>query len=171
MEEEVSPYNVFTQKSLFEMCEYLPTTSKGLGAISDIGKVRLEKYGDKILKVISKYCETTDITSKPEVAKTPRINATAQTSYELFKSGKSIEAIAKERNFTAGTIEGHLSQYLSTGEIEITDLMPKDKYLELKNLMETIPFEGFGDLKNKIDDRFTYGEIRLVSQVLQTSTD
>ncbi len=171
VEEEVSPYNVFTQKSLFEMCEYLPTTSKGLGAISDIGKVRLEKYGDKILKVISKYCETTDITSKPEVAKTPRINATAQTSYELFKSGKSIEAIAKERNFTAGTIEGHLSQYLSTGEIEITDLMPKDKYLELKNLMETIPFEGFGDLKNKIDDRFTYGEIRLVSQVLQTSTD
>lgn len=165
-EEEVAPYQVFTQKALFEMCEYLPTNTKGLKAISDIGKVRLEKYGTQILKVIQEYCKSKDIASKPQLAMPRKISATAQISYDLFKSGKKILEIAQERNYTTATIEGHLAQYIVSGDIKITELMPEAKYLELKNLMQTISYDGFGDLKSKIDDKFTYGEIRLVSQTL-----
>lgn len=79
----------------------------------------------------------------------------------------SIAEIAKERGFTVGTIERHLSTFLATGEIRITELMPVEKYLELKKIMETEDYKGFGDLKSKIDDKFTYSDLRMVANALQ----
>ena len=75
--------------------------------------------------------------------------------------------IAKERNLTIGTIEGHLIKHLITGEVKITDLMSEEKYTELKSLMESLSYEGFSDLKSKIDEKFSFNEIRMVAQVLQ----
>lgn len=163
--EGIPPYQVFTQKALFEMCEVLPITPGQLRAISDIGKIRLEKYGAAILGVIEKYCKENDIEPKTKVV--PKKSATQQISYEFFKSGMSIPEIAKERNLTAGTIEGHLSAFLALGKIKITELMPEDKYLELKNIFQTIPHEGFSDLKSKIDEKYTYGDLRMVRNALE----
>jgi len=164
--DDVLPYQVFTQKSLYEICEFLPRTSKELRVIKDIGRLRLEKYGEEILRVINEYCETNDIVAKEPLIK-PRATSSAQTSYELFKSGKSMSEIAKERNLAIGTIEGHLIKYLITGEVKITDLMSEEKYTELKSLMESLSYEGFSDLKSKIDEKFSFNEIRMVAQVLQ----
>ncbi|WP_313115164.1 helix-turn-helix domain-containing protein [Aequorivita sediminis] len=170
-EEVIPPYQVFTQKALFEMCEVLPTDVKQLQQISDIGKVRLKKYGAAILEVINKYCEENAIESKNETKLVPRKSETQQISFKLFKSGMSIAEIAKERGFTVGTIERHLSAFLLTGKINITELMSKNKYLELKRIMETEDYKGFGDLKSKIDDKFTYGDLRMVANALQFEKD
>ncbi|MDP2685809.1 MAG: helix-turn-helix domain-containing protein [Aequorivita sp.] len=163
----VAPYQVFTQKALVEMCHVLPSTAGQLRAITDIGKVRLEKYGAEILSAIRSYCQENEITPKIVAEKIPKKSSTQQISHELFKGGMSVFQIAKERNFTVSTIEGHLSTFLETGEIKITDLMPEAKYNELKNIMETIPYEGFSDLKSKIDEKFSYGDLRLVFNALQ----
>ena len=166
-EEDIAPYQVFTQKALFEMCQVLPITVKQLRAIIDIGKVRLEKYGSEILEIIGEYCKENDITPQKKANTASKKSGTQQISYELFKSGMSILEIAKERNYTTGTIADHLSTFLGTGEIKITELMPEEKYLELKHIMETIPFEGFTDLKSKIDEKFSYNDLRMVSNTLQ----
>lgn len=171
IDEDIPPYQVFTQKALFEMCQILPNTLKQLRKITDIGKVRLEKYGSEILEIINDYCETNDIDPKAEAPIMPKKSGTQQISYELFKSGMSVLEIAKERGLTAGTIEGHLCTFLETGEIKITDLMPEEKFMELKKIMETVPFEGFGDLKNKIDEKFSYNDLRMVSHAIQFSNN
>ncbi len=149
------------------MCQVLPTTAGQLRAITDIGKVRFEKYGDEILKTIQNYCHENEITPKIMPEKNPKKSSTQQISHELFKGGMSVFQIAKERNFTVGTIEGYLSTFLETGEIKITDLMPEAKYKELKNILETVPYEGFSDLKSKIDEKFSYGDLRMVFNALQ----
>lgn len=166
-EEDVAPYQVFTQKALYEMCEFLPTNAGDLKAISDIGKVRLEKYGDEILDVIKDYCKENEIEPKEIAKPMPKKSGTQQISYELFREGMSVSEIAKERGLTAGTIEGHLTSFLALGKIKITELMPEKKYLELKNIMETVPHEGFSDLKAKIDDKFSYSDLRMVLNALQ----
>lgn len=166
-EEAIPPFQVFTQKALFEMCEVLPINAKQLRAISDIGKIRFEKYGAKILEIIKGYCKENKIEPKELSQKSPKKSGTQQISFELFKAGKSISEIALERNLTAGTIEGHLTTFLATGEVEITELMPEKKFLEIKNIMETVPYEGFSDLKNKIDDKFSYSDLRMVLNALQ----
>jgi len=175
--ENLSHFQIFTQKSLYEMCAYLPTTPKQLRTINGMGKVRVEKYGEEILEIILKYIDknniesrfdSEDLTLSETLTKTKKQKKgeTQKISYNLFKSGMSIKEIAKERGLVTGTIEGHLAKYVLTGDLKIEDLIPKDKYLELKKIMKTIDYEGLSDLKNKIDNKFTYSEMRMVNMEL-----
>ena len=159
---------IFTQKSLYAMCELLPTNKAELKAIHGMGKTRIEKYGTDILNVIKNYCEENDIeplntssnfeTLKPKSKK----SETKDTSLKLFKSGKSIEQIALERELTTNTIFGHLASYITSGEVKITDLMSEENYTELKKIIPTKTFESLSELKQQLDDKFSYAEIRLV---------
>uniref|UniRef100_UPI004049E6E8 helix-turn-helix domain-containing protein n=1 Tax=Gelidibacter sp. TaxID=2018083 RepID=UPI004049E6E8 len=163
--EDVAHYQIFTQKALFEMCQLLPTNSKQLQSISDIGKVRYQKYGNAILEIIKSYCNEFDVTPENviyESTKPVKKENTKTISYTMFKNGKTIAEIAKERQFATTTIEGHLASFIESGDIKITELMPEETYLELKKIMETIPYEGFSDLKSKIDEKFTYSQLRMV---------
>ena len=114
-------YQVFNQKSLYEMCETLPTNKTELLKVNGFGKTRVEKYGTDILKVIRDYCDENDIeTSKDaEIFEAPKPKRqkgdTKRTSLELFKSGKSIEQIAMERDLNVNTITGHLASFISFG--------------------------------------------------------
>ncbi len=172
--EKCPPFQIFTQISLFEMCAYFPETPKELKAINGMGKIRVEKHGKKILEIINKYIAENKTTPQKVVyvdsVKTGtklKNENTKQYSYNLFKEGKSISQIAEERGFTKGTIEGHLTHFIASGEIKITDLMSEKKYLNLKKIIETTAFEGFSDLKNKIDNTFSYSEIRMVAAELK----
>jgi hypothetical protein len=172
--ENVPHYVIFTQKSLYDLCEMLPLTHKQLLVVNGMGKVRVEKYGDEILDIIKAYCDTNTIEPKTIVSKKEKIKKekqkkedTKKVSLQLFKNGLSIFEIAKERNFTTTTIEGHLAYFIPTGEIKITDIMPEEKYEALKTIMQKVTFDSFTDLKNKIDAKFTYSEIRLVANALE----
>ncbi len=164
------PFQVFTQITLFELCAYFPSTPKELIKISGMGKIRVEKHGKKILAIINKYISENE-TSPKEVVYVdkpisndtkPKEVPTKQHSLNLFKSGKSIKEIAKERELVESTIESHLIHFIPTGEIKIADIMPVKKYNELKKIIQKTKFEGLTDLKNKLDDEFTYPELRLV---------
>ena len=58
---------------------------------------------------------------------------TKELSYTLYKEGKSIAEIAKERNLTGSTIEGHLAWYVGTGEVDIDKIVPIEKQLLIKS--------------------------------------
>ena len=174
-ENDLIHYQIFTQKALFEMCEMLPISKKELLQINGMGKTRVEKYGEAILDVIKAYCDENDIeTTNEEPVVFEEINQkkekvdTKKVSLELFKSGKSIEEIADEREFNTNTIFGHLATYIPSGEIKILDLMTVEHYEELKEIIPTKTFENLSDLKNQLDDKYSYGELRLVLEYLKT---
>lgn len=166
--EDLVHFQIFTQKSLYAMCELIPTSKQELKAVHGMGKTRIEKYGTEILQVIKSYCDENDIEvsndnaiieeSKPKRQK----GDTKKISLELFKLGKSIGQIALERELNTNTIFGHLASYISSGEVKITDLMSEANYLELKKIIPTKTFENISDLKHQIDDKYSYGELRLV---------
>ncbi len=170
------PYHIFTQASLFEMCAYFPTTLEDLKSINGMGKVRVEKYGTKIIAIIKKYVSENEVSPKEVVydetikkdTKPQKVN-TKKYSLDLFKEGKTIDEIVEERGLTKNTIEGHLASFIETGDIKITNLMPLDKFDELKKIMTNTDYEGITDLKNKIDAKFTYSEIRMVNMNLALS--
>lgn len=58
--------------------------------------------------------------------KAPKIS-TGEISYNLFKAGKSIEAIAKERGLTPATIQGHLIPYIQKGYIQLNEVIDESK--------------------------------------------
>ncbi len=168
-ETDVPHFQVFKQSTLFELCEYLPTSKKELVKINGFGKIRVQKYGAEILEVIAEYRNENNIKSEFKInfeiekkQKKVKKESTKNISLILFKQGNSIAEIAKERNLAITTIQGHLTHFIPTGEIKVTDLMPKKKYLELKKIMQNIKYKGFKELKDKISDKFTYAELKYV---------
>lgn len=167
-EKDLIHYQVFTQKALYEMCETLPTNKKELLEVNGFGKTRVEKYGNQILQVIRDYCDENDLETSKEVDifDTPKPKQkkgdTKRISLSLFKSGKSPEQIAIERELNVNTIVGHLASFISSGEVKVTDLISKKHYEELKTLIPKYKFENLSDLKHQIDDKYSYGELRLV---------
>lgn len=85
---------------------------------------------------------------------------TAEVSFKLYKEGKTIEEIAKERELVTGTIEGHLSQYIQRGELDPYEIVDKQK---LDNIMTLIGPEtqGMNDIKAKLGNEYSYGEIKV----------
>lgn len=167
-ENDLIHYQIFTQKSLYEMCETLPTNKAELLKINGFGKTRVDKYGTEIIRVIRDYCDENDIETSPnnEIFTTPKpkkkVGSTKSISLKLFKSGKSIEQIAMERDLNINTITGHLASFISTGEIKILDLISEKHYNELIKIIPKQKFENLSDLKHQIDNKYTYGELRLV---------
>ncbi|MFB9055686.1 helix-turn-helix domain-containing protein [Mariniflexile ostreae] len=160
-------FQVFTQKALYDMCETLPTNTKELLEVNGMGKTRVEKYGAAILKIINDYCEENDIeVSKDEdrfdTGKTNTKSDTKLISLERFKAGKTVEEIAKERALVPSTVFGHLTHFINSGEVKVSDLMPAEHYKALKTIIPQKKFEGLTDLKQQLEDKYSYEELRLV---------
>ncbi|MEM6516508.1 MAG: helix-turn-helix domain-containing protein [Bacteroidota bacterium] len=167
-------YQIFTQKSLYEMCELLPVTKSQLLKINGFGKKRVEKYGEEILDVIMNYCdehnlETGQLKDYEHLTiekKKPAKISSNQVSFEMFKSGKTIDEIAKERGLVTGTIFSHLASFIETGEIKPTDLISEEKFNELKELIPKYEFESLTELKNQLDEKYSYEDLRMALKVL-----
>jgi uncharacterized protein YpbB len=131
-----------------------------------MGKVRVEKYGDAILEVIIDFCKENDLEISNEIVifEKPKKNKidTKKVSLNLFKSGKSVLEIAKERDLTTNTITGHLASFIPSGEVKITDLISEENYKELKKIIPKKEFESLTDLKNQLDDKYSYSDLKLV---------
>ncbi|MGY8943323.1 MAG: HRDC domain-containing protein, partial [Flavobacteriales bacterium] len=110
---EIAHFQIFTQETLYALCDDLPRTEKELLKVVGMGKTRVSKYGEEILEAIEVYCKENGINRLNEQKKEDK-KPTKQISFELFKAGLSIKEISKERSLTAGTIENHLANYISS---------------------------------------------------------
>ncbi|MDR1683111.1 MAG: AAA family ATPase [Candidatus Symbiothrix sp.] len=58
---ELQAYNIFSQKSLYELVHYLPTDKKALLKIHGIGEKKIEQFGAEMLEIIREYCQRKQI--------------------------------------------------------------------------------------------------------------
>ncbi len=172
-ESDLPIYLVANQNALKEIATYLPFTKKELMQLSGFGKAKAEKYGDDILDLVQNYCRRNDVKSnmaakeanpkrerkeKSSDEKTP----TNILSFNLFKEGKSVVEIAKERNMTTGTIEGHLSSFIASKQINMDDLVSVEKQGLIKEAAKIHGKESFKTLKENLPEHISYGELRMV---------
>ena len=166
-------YIVANQATLKEIATYLPLNKKDLLLLSGFGKAKVDKYGDEILSLVENYCTThkieTNIAAKlanPKRERKEKSNEvrtdTKIISFNLFKEGKSVAEIAKERNLSIGTIEAHLAWYVGTGEIDINKMVPLEKQLLIQAAAKTYGSQSHKILKENLPENISYGEIRLV---------
>ena len=166
-------YIIAGTNTLDEMSRYLPQTLGEIRKISGFGDAKTEKYGQQFLDIILEYCREKGLASliqeknpkkerKAESGEKKKKIDTKAESFKLYKEGKKLDEIAKERSLTQQTIEGHLAHYVSIGEINIEELISKEKI----SLIEphTKEFEGgrITTIKEKVGNKVSFGEIRLV---------
>jgi len=158
-------YLVLAQKSILELLRFLPSNPVELENIKGLGKTRVKQYGSDLLEIINSYCIEHGI--ERETQQLPLIekkikSATKQVSFDLFKQGKTITEIAKERAFTIGTIEGHLAHYIQIGEISVFDIVPKIKVAKIMAYVIKNPDSSTVETKVALGDDVSYGELRAV---------
>ena len=159
---EIAHFQIFTQETLYALCDDLPRTEKELLKVVGMGKTRVTKYGEEILEAIEVYCKENGINRLNEQKKEDK-KPTKQISFELFKAGLSIKEISKERSLTAGTIENHLANYISSGDIDVLELIPLKRYKNIRNQVEAAgEVKGLTALKEKVDGSITYMELKMV---------
>ncbi|MDR1585559.1 MAG: helix-turn-helix domain-containing protein, partial [Prevotellaceae bacterium] len=125
-------YLVAGSNTVFEMAEYLPQNEKELLEIKGFGPAKVEKYGRLFLHIIDEYCRKHKLASRMEekaekrqrkkkeekLKKAPK-GESGRISLEMYRSGKSMEEIAKERNLAVSTIGTHLAHFVRSGELDI----------------------------------------------------
>ena len=172
--ENVPPYVVFSDATLVEMSTYLPQNDWEMRKISGVGDLKFDKYGADFLREIKDYCVKNSLVSRIDLksgkrerkARTKR-DASGKDTYhislDLFRDGKSISEIAKERGFGTSTIENHLARFIATGEVSLEQFVPLDKVEPIRQAI--IKFNDSGALspiKEFLGDEYSYGEIRAV---------
>ena len=100
--------------------------------------------------------------------KVPKIS-TGEVTFNLFKTGKSIEEIAKERSLTPATIQGHLIPYMQKGEIKLNEVIDEEK---AKTILQKLQLAGkeasLKAIKLLCPADITYTDILLIMKTTMT---
>ncbi len=85
---------------------------------------------------------------------------TKKVSFDLYKSGKTIEEIASERKMVQMTIEGHLAHFAGLGMIDVKLFVEEEKMKNIITVSKTLDTTLFGPIKQSLGDEYSYSEIR-----------
>ena len=164
--EKIPHFQIFTQKTLYAICDAVPKTAQQLLKVEGMGKIRVQKYGGRILDTISNYIKKQGINDTEKVVKKDKI-PTRQITFNLFKEGFSAKEIASKRGLTINTIESHLASFIPEGDIDVLEIIPLKRYNKIVKAVENIEFKSLTDLKEKVAKDYSYMELRMVLMSLE----
>jgi len=173
-ENNVPAYIVLPQKALAELVSKLPSGFAELETVKGIGKQKVQQYGKAILTIIAEYCEENNIQQTPlnlSLKEEKSKPDTKKISFDLYKEGKSTDEIALERGLTQSTIEGHLAHFIGTGEIDVYNIVAKEKVGIITEFFQEKRPASLTEAKHALGDDISYSELRAVMKHLQFNSE
>ncbi len=165
-------YIVAGSNTLNEMSSYLPQTLTDLRKISGFGEAKIEKYGQRFLDIILDYCNENKLETmidmkkakkeKKEIGKAgnTKIDTKAET-FRLYGQAMSVSEIATARKLTRQTIEGHLAHFIRMGDLNIEELISREKLVIIEPVLKEYNGNSIKTLKEKLGSSIGFGEIKL----------
>jgi len=179
MEQDVPPYVIFSDKSLHDMCNRLPSTPDEMLAVHGVGKAKLTGFGTDFLKEIGSWLAAHPDVQPPHPCTQPVIAAgrqrppseTISASAALAKQGFSLEDIAKKRQLKPSTIANHLAQWMEYGNrLDIDRLVDQETITLLKEQFKHHDPSFLKPIIDALDGRADYDEAKIVRAFLQQSS-
>ncbi len=155
---------IIRQKVMVAIAEKLPCSAAELKAVKGMGGKKMEHFGQDILSLILNYRRE----KKMEVPSNFRQELelagldTKEISLALFRQGLRPQEISKKRKLAITTIENHLAHWVNAGKLDVFELLDKDKYSKIVKSLNSGEFESLTEIKEKLGDEVSFGEIRLV---------
>nr|WP_294948293.1 DNA helicase RecQ [uncultured Mucilaginibacter sp.] len=168
--ENLPAYIILSDATLLEIATCLPQKLEELRQISGFGDIKLARYGREFLALVIDYCTVKGLASRigqksakrERKTRVARVSDTAGASLNLFKAGKSVVDIAQERGLSPTTIEGHLSNFVQTGELDVLTFVKEEKIQPILEVIESYGTEKLSPLKEVLGEDYSYGEIKAV---------
>ena len=178
-------YIILSDSTLIELAKYLPQNIDEIRLISGFGEVKIERYGALFLKTVQAYCKKRGLQSlihlkspkrqrskKYDKPPTESIGGklakddTKEISLKMYKGGKKVEEIAKERGLIPDTIMGHLAFYIPQGIVRVEELMQPEKIPAISMAIKKLGEDSLGAIKRDLGEDYSYGEIKAVINYL-----
>jgi len=106
--------------------------------------------------------------TREEAPKKVKVDTKA-TTFALYKEGKSIKEIAAARSLTVGTVENHLAHFVSTGDININDVVSTQHQKFIEGVVRSFDKSyTLSDIKKQLPADYSYAEIKMVLAKIET---
>jgi ATP-dependent DNA helicase RecQ len=158
---ELPPYIVFSDVALRQMAREYPTREQEFIRISGVGERKLRQFGAAFLAEINQYLAThprqvfADSFSAPSGARSSA-NDTVRSTVQAFRSGKSVEEIARQRGLASSTIYGHLIAALEAGEkLDLGRLFTPEDQLEIGAAFNQLGFSNLTGVRELLGDAYS----------------
>ena len=86
---------------------------------------------------------------------------TFELTLDLIREGYSIEKIARLRQLSEKTINGHFINLIKAEDIELSDVMSKERIREIESYFEDYNESSLAPLKEKLGDVVSWEELKL----------
>lgn len=121
-ERDVPAYVIFSDVALRLMARDYPTTDAAFARIAGVGEKKRREFGPAFFGEIAAYLEDHPRqifaeALQPWIGPAPKrvAKGTAQETYELFQTGKSLAEVAKSRDLNVRTVVQHLAEMIAAG--------------------------------------------------------
>lgn len=161
---------ILPQKTLLAIANEVPVTIVELKAIKGMGGKKMKQHGKDLLEMTIAYRRKKgmELPSGAEKEPVKAMLDSKHISLALFKSGKSITEIARERQLSASTIEGHLAFFVGQGDLPLDGLVDQNKQKAIENAYANSGNKSMGAIKATLGDQCSYSEIRFVLNFIQS---
>lgn len=171
--EGVLPYMVLTLNTLKEISGRYPLDEVKLKDIAGIGNVKIDKYGEDIIKIIKEYVEKNNISPEWEEKKKLKLvldgdsRKNDEIALDLLNQGKSIKEVCDEIEVSTSTVLGYVYDYIKGGNkvhfaIDLKSLYSENEKSSIKDAINRFGDEKVGVIKKAVADEIKYESIRAV---------
>ena len=168
-ERNVPAYIVFSDVALRQMARDYPASEREFARISGVGEKKLREFGDVFLAEIATFLQSNprqifadDSFAAPAPPARNSLGDSVRDTMSRFRSGQSVEQIARERNLVTGTIYSHLLEAIEGGEpVELKRFFTDTEQQKIAAAFER---NGFGNLTavfESLGGACDYGRLRI----------
>ncbi|MEG3858483.1 DNA helicase RecQ [Microcoleus sp. herbarium12] len=168
-EQFVPPYVVFADRSLRDMAEKRPQNLTEFEEVYGVGSNKRDKYGKVFLEAIHTFCKEQGLptgaasaaANLPTLANAPSYSQ--MQTWELYRQGLTVQAIANARGMSPTTIAGHLVELMDMGrEVDINLLVESESQQAIVQAIEVVGDERLRVIYEYLQERYTFEEIKFV---------
>jgi len=167
-EEGVPPYIIFTDKTLREISDYMPSDSSSMRMIKGVGERKLDLYGYRFLSVVEQYLDEnpglknmSKVGLKSSKKKKPKNSmSTHMISLSMYNDGLTIDEIASQRRLKDVTIEDHLLKCAESGQIEWDEFITDQEEQVVLEVVKKVGTSRLRTIKNLLPEDISYFVIK-----------
>lgn len=168
IEFNIPPFAVFQESSIYEMTYKYPLNYDELSMISGVGEGKSKKFGERIISIISKYCDENNIEREQDFL----IKSTgSKSTLKLFiiqsvDKKLSISEIADSKNLSYNDILDEIQTIVFSGtkldlSYLINDIFDEDSQEELYDFLIETKTDDVQILFDEFNDDFEEDDLKL----------
>jgi ATP-dependent DNA helicase RecQ len=179
----VPPFTIFHDSTLREMVTYRPRDAAELERLTGIGTVKLARYGQAFLSVLSEHAaehgrpeQVPPLPDKrlretaPADSHRPKdigLTGTVRETLGLIRAGVAVDEIARRRELQPTTVYSHLARCIEEGELRLEEAieLSDDEIKTIRYAFEQLDSDAGEALKpvyDALNGEYDYGVLRCI---------